>query len=207
MIIYVLYTSYEADAAKKAAVTIRIPRCPCYPVVVVIKHDWLESYRVTSTSRDWGFQAAPVFFHGWWFHGPKCCSTRNRDATIQPTKFGFKQPKMRFDHQEWYRTRKKWVVDPCPVTKLRMEIPQFWARWCTLWEKHGKTLSLSIHISIRFLMFNSCGDLKSPKTMRIQGEKKASTTDARLKQITKAPVQGPFRPVAVIHLRLIGQNG
>ena len=61
MIIYVLYTSYEADAAKKAAVTIRIPRCPCYPVVVVIKHDWLESYRVTSTSRDWGFQAAPVF--------------------------------------------------------------------------------------------------------------------------------------------------
>jgi hypothetical protein len=114
---------------------------------------------------------------------------------------------MRFDHQEWYRTRKKWVVDPCPVTKLRMEIPQFWAGWCTLWEKHGKTLSLSIHISIRFLMFNSCGDLKSPKTMRIQGEKKASTTDARLKQITKAPVQGPFRPVAVIHLRLVGQNG
>ena len=56
-------------------------------------------------------------------------------------------------------------------------------------------------------MFNSCGDLKSPKTIRIQGEKKASTTDARLKQITKAPFQGPVRPVAVIHLRLIGQNG
>ena len=84
------------------------------------------------------------------------------DATIQPTKFGFKQPKMRFNHQEWYGTRKKWVVDPRPVTKLRMEIPQFWAGWCTLWGKHGKTLSLSIHIysdgqSLRtYLFFPKC---------------------------------------------------